>query len=287
MPLLAYTSDLHGNGAFYVEFLNLARKEKVQAAIIGGDLLPHTSSRRTAIEQQRRFIATELRQILERHTEAGGPPVYVICGNDDWLAACAELQALEAAGLVFDLHMRALPLGNYCVAGYACVPLTPFSIKDWERPESVGIQRYSFDHALHSQGGEIAPLSEAEFLALPTIGQELAELAKASDPSRTIYVCHTPPYNTGLDRTRTGLSVGSRDLRRFIEVHQPPLTLHGHIHEAPYTSNRYASRIGSTWCINPGQGSQLHAVLVDPDDLPASLRHTIIGNAVSGTLPTA
>lgn len=42
-------------------------------------------------------------------------------------------------------------------------------------------------------------------------------------------------------------SVGSTAVRHVIERHQPPLALHGHIHES-----RGAVRLGSTVCINPG-----------------------------------
>ena len=41
--------------------------------------------------------------------------------------------------------------------------------------------------------------------------------------------------------------VGSEAVRTSIERHQPPLALHGHIHES-----RGAVKIGRTLCINPG-----------------------------------
>jgi Icc-related predicted phosphoesterase len=41
--------------------------------------------------------------------------------------------------------------------------------------------------------------------------------------------------------------VGSRAVRKFLEEHQPILSLHGHIHES-----RGAVRIGRTLAINPG-----------------------------------
>jgi Icc-related predicted phosphoesterase len=41
--------------------------------------------------------------------------------------------------------------------------------------------------------------------------------------------------------------VGSAAVRTAIERYQPPLSLHGHIHES-----RGAVKIGRTLCINPG-----------------------------------
>jgi len=67
-------------------------------------------------------------------------------------------------------------------------------------------------------------------------------------------------------------------VRAFIEEHQPPLTLHGHIHESPMVSGSYAERIGRTLCVNPGQSPErLHAVIFDTDDPYTTLVHTVFG----------
>jgi len=62
-----------------------------------------------------------------------------------------------------------------------------------------------------------------------------------------ILLMHVPPYKTKVDRTFTGLHVGSKALRRFIEEKQPPLVICGHIHEA-----RGVDEIGKTLIVNPG-----------------------------------
>jgi len=49
------------------------------------------------------------------------------------------------------------------------------------------------------------------------------------NPENTLYVFHTPPYRTNLDRILNG-NAGSIALRIFIEKYQPYLTLQGHIH---------------------------------------------------------
>jgi uncharacterized protein len=71
-----------------------------------------------------------------------------------------------------------------------------------------------------------------------------------------------PPYNSTIDSAPKldanlkpvvrGGSVetapaGSTAVRELIERHQPPVALHGHIHES-----RGVVRVGSTVCINPG-----------------------------------
>jgi Icc-related predicted phosphoesterase len=77
-----------------------------------------------------------------------------------------------------------------------------------------------------------------------------------------IFNFHCPPYDSGLDAApklnadlKPTLSpagvvmipAGSTSVRRAIEVHQPLLGLHGHIHE----SSGFA-RLGRTLCLNPG-----------------------------------
>lgn len=51
------------------------------------------------------------------------------------------------------------------------------------------------------------------------IEEDLKELATKSDPQKTIYVMHSPPYGTNLDRLFNGESAGSRAIRRFIQDH--------------------------------------------------------------------
>ena len=75
--------------------------------------------------------------------------------------------------------------------------------------------------------------------------------------------------------------MGSRESRRFLERRRPLLALHGHIHESPAISGRFAERLGSTICVNAGQrmGSALHAVWFGLDDIPGTLTHSVLGAA--------
>ena len=89
-----------------------------------------------------------------------------------------------------------------------------------------------------------------------------AEVARLPGAERAIFNLHVPPKDSQLDKAallNPNLSpvmsggapviagVGSTAVRTAIERHQPPLALHGHIHES-----RGAVRIGRTLSINPG-----------------------------------
>jgi Icc-related predicted phosphoesterase len=311
---LVYAADLHGDIDSYRSLLDLAATTGARAAIVGGDLLPHAITLRTALQVQRDFIAERLRPLLEwfraRHPEID---VYLLPGNDDWAGAIIELDGLEQAGLAFPLHERVYALAttdrrtpttmrdgsidslssvvhrpssvvgdDLFLAGYACVPLTPFSIKDYERRDDGPLPPFSFELAYTSADGEIQPTDAEALAARPSIAEALAALAQRSDPQHTIFVCHTPPFNTPLDSMPRGRHVGSKALRAFIEQHAPPLTLHGHIHESPTLSGRYAAQLGPTWSINPGHDERrFQAVTLDTDDLAGTITHTAYGRPIT------
>jgi Icc-related predicted phosphoesterase len=106
------------------------------------------------------------------------------------------------------------------------------------------------------------------------LGQRLeAVVSGIDDYSRAIFNFHEPPYGSQLDeapeldedlRPKFGAQstepVGSEAVREVIEEYQPPLSLHGHIHES-----RGQTRIGDTIAINPGsvysEGSLQGAVI--------------------------
>ena len=73
-----------------------------------------------------------------------------------------------------------------------------------------------------------------------------------------VFVPHTPPVNTKLDRIVSGKNVGSTSIRAFIEKHQPDVTICGHIHESHGTDT-----IGRTQIVNCGSASQGRYALVD------------------------
>lgn len=283
---LVYTADLHGDLALYRRLFELALATGARAAIVGGDLFPHAIRRDQAIATQRAFVFGELRPLLvglrAEHPEIA---VFLLPGNDDWAAAAQGLEELEAVGLVHTLHEKIHDLAEYglsmqplWLAGYACVPLTPFSIKDYERRDDGPLPHFSFAMAFASWSGSISPATAQQIAAKPSIAEALAALAKRSDPAQTMYICHTPPYDTPLDQMAHGKHPGSKALRNFIMQYQPPLTMHGHIHEAPSLSGQFAYRMGETWAINPGNDQRrFHAVTLDTDDIAGTIEHTVFG----------
>ena len=62
-----------------------------------------------------------------------------------------------------------------------------------------------------------------------------------------VLASHAPPFGTVCDRLHSGVCVGSKAVREFIEDVQPAVCLCGHIHES-----RGVDRLGKTLVINTG-----------------------------------
>jgi len=93
--------------------------------------------------------------------------------------------------------------------------------------------------------------------------------AEVADAPRRLMVCHTPPYDSRLDRLMDGRPVGSPAVRAFIEARRPDVALVGHVHEG-----RGVDRVGATLVLNAGALRDGGYVVVEdgPAGLTAELR---------------
>ena len=204
---------------------------------------------------------------------AAYPRVFAILGNDDPRVEEEGVLALERQGLWEYLHQRRASLGDWAVYGYACVPPTPFLLKDWE----------VYDVSRHVDPGSVSPEEGRRSVPVPaheirhrTIAGDLDALVPPGDLERAIILFHAPPYQTALDRAaldgRTvdhvplDVHVGSLAVRRFIESRQPRVTLHVHIHEAARLTGSWQERLGRTFAFSAAHdGPELALVRFDPD----------------------
>ncbi len=280
--VVVYTSDLHGNKEHYQELFELAEQRKAQTIIIGGDMLPIHGPFKSSLQEQRNFIFSYLEpKIQDFRSRAPQTTIYAMLGNDDWQASNVHLGILVAKGALRLFHGEKHELkSGYELVGYAHVPPTPFTIKDGERrdlqKDVVDRQRCT---ACVSQGAKIVVVDpEQYFASVMSIEEELEELPTARDYRKTVYVMHSPPFRTNLDRLFDGRWIGSQAIRAFVEKYQPYLTLHGHIHESSEISGTYWDRIGKTICINPGQSTEeLYAVVFELEDITETIEHTVFG----------
>jgi uncharacterized protein len=274
MSLWFFATDLHGHQDRYEKLWTRIKQERPRAVLLGGDLLPHGLLRRASPghDSFTGHLLASLRQ-LQSDLQRGYPHFFVILGNDD--PRCEELAFIEAAdeGLLRYVHGIRSELDGFTVYGYACVPPTPFQLKDWERYD---VSRFTPHGAISPEEGRRSVAVAENEIKWGTIAKDVAELASDRSLERAVFLFHTPPHDTPLDRAALDgrsidhvpldLHVGSIAVRRFIEERQPRLTLHGHIHESTRLTGEWETRIGATVSINGAHdGPELSLVRFDPE----------------------
>jgi Icc-related predicted phosphoesterase len=119
----------------YEALFKLIKKEKPDFVFMGGDLLPHRN-KMNAHDKEIDFVKDFLIRkfsILKDQMDCEYPELYLIPGNDDHKILFDILAEGEKNELWRNLHNHCIVIGKYRLYGYACVPPTPFMIKDWER----------------------------------------------------------------------------------------------------------------------------------------------------------
>lgn len=273
-----FTSDLHGQTDFYEQVLAQAAAGRPRAVVIGGDLCPHAAGD-AGPRRQRLFLEGILVEFARRLREVvPGAELLLLMGNDDWSANYPLLEQHDGA-LWRLLHDRVVSVDGVEVAGLSWVPITPFTMKDWERWEDGDEESPPRLEGWRSLENGLEAFAFDPRSRTPTIAAALEALVARTEPARTLFVLHSPPRDTRCDTMAGGAHVGSRAIRRFVERHQPPLVLSGHIHESPRVSGAWRDRIGRSIVVNPGQfGSpRLCGVWFDPARIDETLRHTVHG----------
>jgi Icc-related predicted phosphoesterase len=284
---LFFATDVHGSERCFRKWLNAAAAYGAKALILGGDvtgkLIVPVVDRggdtwETEIFEERILVSgdEELAELQKRIRMMGRYDVLVSPEEEQRLAAQPE--AVSAAFRVATTEslrrwteLAAQRLGDTDVPVYMI-------LGNDDDPELADVLRdsafvqYAEDGICELPGGwqmlsfgpsTPTPWHTPREMEEAKIEAAVAQLAgQVDDMKRTIFNIHCPPSDTHLDQApeldadlrpvvdASGLrmmSVGSTAVREAIERHQPPLGLHGHVHESPG-----ASKLGSSLCINPG-----------------------------------
>ena len=278
-----FASDLHGREDRYLKLLVVARAEEPVAVFLGGDLLPPGAlAAGGAGDFLTGWLGPRLAS-LRTALASGYPRVLAIFGNDDPRSELPALATLETQGLLEHVHQKRVEVRGIPVYGYACVPPTPFTLKDWERYD---VSRFVDPGAVSPEEGWRSVPADEPDARWGTIARDLEALAGTADVSRAVFLFHAPPHATRLDRAALdGRSVdhvpldphiGSIAIRRFIEARQPRLTLHGHVHESARLTGAWRERLGRTLCLSGAHdGPELALVRFDLDDPDGATRELL------------
>ncbi len=308
---LFYASDIHGSDRLWRKFINAAAFYGVEALIMGGDIagkavIPIINRENfyfaPAVAGDRAFTEDELPALERRIRDLGQYP-YQTTG-EAFAATQQDQQAVDALFLRVmretlenwlrfaeeRLHGKGVRL--YVMLGNDDEPAlreilaaSPFSIDCEDRIVEVGegFQMLSCGFANPTPWHSPREMPEQE---LQRHIEHFAEQLR--DPARSVFNLHVPPIRTPIDTAPVidehlspiiqGSSIlmgpaGSEAVRAVIERYQPPIALHGHIHES-----RGVVKLGKTVCINPGSAygeGVLHGALFELDQRKGLKRYQL------------
>lgn len=271
-------TDLHGSIDRYEKLFSLILKEKPAAVFMGGDLLPHAMKKSTKYHDFIPDYFLPNLQSLKTKMQETYPVIYIIPGNDD---PRIEIETWFAGThtLFHYINQSKAQFNEFTVFGYGYVPPTPFQLKDWEKYD---ISRYVDPGCVHPDEG-FTSVERSKNYMYETIKNDLEVLTQNESLDKAIFLFHSPPYQTYLDRAAldgvmvdhvpTDVHVGSIAIKRFIEERQPLITLHGHIHESTRITGRWFQKIGSTLAFNAAHdGAGLSVILFYAEQPEAAQR---------------
>jgi Icc-related predicted phosphoesterase len=282
-----FATDIHGLSERYLKLFKIIEEERPEAVFLGGDILPSGWFMKYEtydipgdfIDD---FLAVKFAELKEKLGELY-PRIFVILGNDDGRIFEQDFIKGTDKALWEYINLKHVSLGDYQVYGYCFVPPTPFRLKDWEK----------YDVSRFVDPGCISPEEGVTTIELPdrekkntTIKSDLDELTNDNNLEKSIFLFHTPPYQTKLDRAALDgkvvdhvpmdVNIGSIAVRRFIESRQPLLTLHGHVHESTRLTGSWKDKIGKTVMFSAAHdGRELCIVRFDPENPDKAERELI------------
>jgi len=251
-----FVSDLHGNVSRYEMLFREIIRNKPSFVFLGGDLLPHVHrsvrlNNKEIPDFMSDYVIPGFKNV-RRQLGCNYPEIFVIMGNDDHRIEEPAFLEGEKIELWKYLNRSKFKFGPYMIYGYPYVPPTPFLLKDWEKYD---VSRFVDPGCTNPAEGfrTAEPDYDPEY---DTIQKDLETLAGNDDMKKAIFLFHTPPYQSLLDRAALegkyvdhvplDVHVGSIAVQRFIEEKKPWITLHGHIHESARITGQWKQQFGRT-----------------------------------------
>ena len=286
MNTCLFVSDLHGKMSRYEALFKIIKKEKPDFVFIGGDLLPHRHIHNENTQDDtgnfiKDFLFRKFSALSDK-MECTYPEVFLIPGNDDHKILFDTVAEGEKTDLWRNLHNHCIVIGKYRFYGYACVPPTPFMIKDWERfdiSEEIGAGCIAPAEGYHSLPPDHDPKAD-------TIQNDLHKLVGDDNLEFGVFLFHSPPYQTVLDQAeimvgKSGgdtscIPIGSKAISRFIADKKPYITMHGHVHESARLTAEWKQSFGRTWSFSAAHdGPELAVIKFELQD-PLSVSRRLI-----------
>jgi Icc-related predicted phosphoesterase len=276
------TSDVHQQYYKWDKLANAVEKTKPDIVLVAGDIVPHD-----LFNEPQNFVKKTLKKSAKKIANSNAK-LFLITGNDDNINVVKYIKEVEEkTGLWYFINNRVVEFEGFEFVGIPYTLDYSFGLKDWIIKETKDDSRFS----IFQMGNAIA-IGEnnkrniiynwREELNSRTSFVEVFEQmsSKVKNMNKSIWLIHDPPTGCGLDMTKRGLTVGSKSVMSFILDKQPFLTVHGHIHESPEYTGKWAVKLGETWTVQAGQiENELYYTIIDIiDGKIIKLTHSIYGD---------
>lgn len=285
-----YVADIHGSDRCFKKWLNAGTHYGIDAVIVGGDLtgkilVPvyqrnggwtaswegtrHDLATRAEVESFRASLRSQGVYAYETSPDE----VNEIEGSiekERAVFARLKIRQLEEWMALADERLAGTSIRAYVMPGNDDPVDVDAVLSSGRTVQNVADSVVELGPGIHMASvGESTPTPwhTPRELEDEVLGEKISRVVAGLPPAgTTIWNCHMPPYDTGVDvvpklddqlrvQYRAGqpetIPVGARSLRRLIAEHQPSVALHGHIHEG---RGRYT--IGRTVGFNPGSQYQ-------------------------------
>ncbi len=275
MTTCYFVSDLHGDKKKYELLAREIARNKPPFVFVGGDILPHIRvSEKQKDPSVNPFFNDFLFPLfigLQKQLGCNYPEIYLIAGNDDYKADLPGFKEGAEKELWKFLNSSKIKFGPYFIYGYSYVPPTPFRIKDWEK----------YDISNQIEEGNIDPESGYKSTSenndsSGTIAEDLDTLTYDQSMERAVFLMHSPPYNSALDKIPGGKSIGSKAIANFIDTKQPYITLHGHAHETVDLTGNWHVQFKRTHSFSAANSGDDLAIIVFQIDNPAVCERRLV-----------
>ncbi|HXZ90824.1 MAG TPA: phosphoesterase [Candidatus Dormibacteraeota bacterium] len=300
-----FSVDVHGNTMVWRKWLSAVQYYQVNTLMLCGDLTgkmlvplikQHDGSYEVRFFQQKNKVKNEqeYKVMVDRIENSGNYPfdatpeeIEVLRKSKDKVDALMKQSIMERIKKWCELAVEKLDLKKtqlIMMPGNDDIKEVDSIIKSYEDKGIVypldkivqigGVDTLSFEYVNPSPWDTPRELSESDMT------KRIDEIAsKLSDPRKSIFNFHCPPYGTKIDMapqldkslkpvTEGGAVVfahcGSKAVLEALKKYQPMIGLHGHIHEAGATD-----KVGETPVVNPGSEygeGMIRGIIIDIED---------------------
>ncbi|HXT94627.1 MAG TPA: hypothetical protein VN714_35800 [Trebonia sp.] len=305
-----FATDIHGSEICWKKFLNAAAFYKADLVVLGGDvtgkimvpIVAYPGYWEVTVRGERMRLETqeELNKVSQQLRDRGSYPAIVSRDELDHLTTQDAIDRRFNAEMTRSLD-RWLDMADGKLRGSIPCILNGGNDDIFEIDpilESAPSVTFAEGKVIDLAGSGFTMISMGYTNPTPwdthreASEPELAAridaiAAQIPDMHRTIFNFHAPPYGTGLDEapeldanmrpTHGGASmkpVGSTAVRDAILKYQPPLSVHGHIHES-----RGVAKVGRTLTVNPGSSygdGVLQAALLDINPKNGKVKYVLV-----------